>query len=290
MSYSITFRTEPRNVLVVKLSSRPLVNFPTASPSASDHGLKTLVKSLRVLELFRLDRPEWGASEVSRQLLIPVPTAHRILQVLADHGYLARVGRGRFRLGLAAIALGTRALSSSDLQTLLRPRLTDLAATTGETALLTVPADHGLSSLCVDRVESHHTLRLSLEIGRLTPLNAGASAKALLAFLPEEEIANRLSVPLPAVTPKTITDPERLRADLAETRRRGYAISMEETDPGAGGVAAPVRTTDGYAIAAIGVAGPLHRLGSARLRQVGGIVRRLARVAESDLGAVRPSS
>jgi len=124
----------------------------------------------------------------------------------------------------------------------------------------------------------------------LTPLNAGASAKAILAFLSEDEIANRLSVPLVAVTPNTITDPERLRADLAETRRRGYAISMEETDLGAGGVAAPVRTTDGYAIAAIGVAGPLHRLSDARLRQVGGIVRRLARVAESDLGAVRPPS
>jgi len=274
----------------VKLSAKPSVDLPKASSPASDHGLKTLAKSLLVLELFRHDRPEWGASEVSRQLLIPVPTAHRILQVLADHGYLARVGRGRFRLGLAAIALGTRALSSSDLQTLLRPRLTDLAAATGETALLTVPADHGLSSLCIDRVESHHTLRLSLEVGRLTPLNAGASAKALLAYLPEEEIANRLSVPLVAVTPNTITDPARLRADLEETRRRGYAISMEETDLGAGGLAAPVRTTDGHAIAAIGVAGPLHRLSDARLRQVGGIVRHLARVAESDLGAVRPSS
>jgi hypothetical protein len=78
-------------------------------------------------------------------------------------------------------------------------------------------------------------------------------------------------VPLAAVTPNTITDPERLQADLEETRRCGYAISMEETDQGAGGVAAPVRTTDGYAIAAIGVAGPLHRLSDARLGQIGGI-------------------
>ena len=238
-----------------------------------------------MLGLFGQDRPEWGASEVARHLAISVPTAHRLLVVLADHGYLARSGRGRFRLGLEAISLGRRALASIDLRSVLRPDLQTLAAASGETVLLTVPDEHALASLCIDRVESRHPLRLSLEVGRLTPLNAGASAKALLAFLPQSEIDDVLSRPLQRLTPSTITEPAVLRSELESIRERGYAISIEETDTAAWGVAAPVRTLDGYAIAALGLVGPLHRFTGDLSHELGEMVVDAAHKAERRLGA-----
>jgi DNA-binding IclR family transcriptional regulator len=252
--------------------------------SRSRETSSTVGKALIVLGLFGQDRPEWGASEVARQLQISVPTAHRLLMALADHGYLARFGRGRFRLGLEAISLGRRALASIDLRSVLRPDLQALAAEAGETALLTVLDEHALASLCIDRVESRHPLRLSLEVGRLTPLNAGASAKALLAFLPPNEIEDVLSQPLRRLTQATIADPVALRAELDSIRERGYAISVEETDAAAWGVAAPIRSLDGYAVAALGLVGPLHRLTGKLSHELGQLVVAAAHQAEHRLG------
>jgi DNA-binding IclR family transcriptional regulator len=80
-------------------------------------------KALHILSLFGPERPEWGASEVARELSVTVPTAHRLLNVLTHHGFLARFGRGRFRLGLEAISLGRRALASIDLRSVLHSDL-----------------------------------------------------------------------------------------------------------------------------------------------------------------------
>jgi DNA-binding IclR family transcriptional regulator len=253
--------------------------------STAREASSTVGKALVVLGLFDQDRPEWGASEVAREIDISVPTAHRLLMALAEHGYLARFGRGRFRLGIEAISLGRRALASIDIRSVLRPDLQALAAEGGETALLTVLDEHALASLCIDRVESRHPLRLSLEVGRLTPLNAGASAKALLAFLPPIEIEAVLGRPLERLTPATITNASALRAELESIRARGYAISVEETDAAAWGVAAPIRSLDGFAVAAIGLVGPLHRLSDERSDKLGHLVVAAAQRAEQRLGS-----
>lgn len=243
-------------------------------------------KALHILSLFGPERPEWGASEVARELSVTVPTAHRLLNVLTDHGFLARFGRGRFRLGLEAISLGRRALASIDLRSALRSDLQELAAAAGETALLTVPEEHVGASLCIDRVESSHPLRLSLDVGRLTPLHAGASAKVLLAYLRPDDIEQVLSRPLERLAPGTITDPDVLRTELVEIRERGYATSMEETDVAAWGVAAPLRSADGIAIAALGLAGPLHRFDTETSRRFGQLVVDAGHHAEGRLGSL----
>jgi DNA-binding IclR family transcriptional regulator len=217
---------------------------------------------------------------------VTVPTAHRLLNVLTDHGFLARFGRGRFRLGLEAISLGRRALASIDLRSALRSDLQELAAAAGETALLTVPEEHIGASLCIDRVESSHPLRLSLDVGRLTPLHAGASAKVLLAYLRPDDIEQVLSRPLERLAPGTITDSDVLRAELVEIRERGYATSMEETDVAAWGVAAPLRSADGIAIAALGLAGPLHRFDTETSRRFGQLVVDAGHHAERRLGSL----
>ena len=139
--------------------------------------------------------------------------------------------------------------------------------------------------MCIDRVESTHPLRLSLEVGRLTPLTAGASAKALLAFLPPTEIRVVLDRPMERLAPGTLTAPDALLEELEAIRQRGYATSREETDASAWGVAAPIRSRDGYAVAAIGLAGPLSRLSDRAWDEFGALVRTAASEAELRLGA-----
>jgi DNA-binding IclR family transcriptional regulator len=214
-----------------------------------------------VLDLFGAERPEWGTSEIARAAGLPVPTAHRILAALTGRKYLARDERTRrFRLGPAALDLGERARAVLDLRQAALPVLRRLARETDETALLTVPNDERDRSICLERVESSQPLRLSVEPGRRLPLHAGASQKALLAFLGEEEIERIAAGSLEQLCRATITDPEALRSNLAEARERGWAISFEETNIGVWGVAVPLLDVQGAAVAAIGLAGPSARL------------------------------
>jgi DNA-binding IclR family transcriptional regulator len=211
--------------------------------------------------LFGADQPEWGTSEVARAARLPVPTAHRILAALAGRRYLARDERSRrFRLGPAALELGGRARAVLDLRQAALPVLRRLARETDETALLTVPNSERDRSVCLERVESSQPLRLSVEPGRRLPLHAGASQKALLAFLAEEEIERVAAGSLERLCRATITDADALRANLAEVRACGWAISAEETNVGVWGVAVPLLDEGGTAVAAVGLAGPSARL------------------------------
>ncbi len=190
-----------------------------------------------------------------------MPTAHRILAALTGRRYLARDERTRrFRLGPAALELGGRARAVLDLRQAALPVLRRLARETDETALLTVPNSERDRSVCLERVESAQPLRLSVEPGRRLPLHAGASQKALLAFLAEEEIERVAAGSLERLCGATITDADALRANLAEVRERGWAISFEETNVGVWGVAVPLLDEDGTAVAAVGLAGPSARL------------------------------
>jgi len=244
-------------------------------------GPKVLEKTLRVLDLFTIERPTWSVTEVARELGMPTATAHRILRALEGRAYLAKAG-SRYRLGFAAIDLGRRATASVDLRSRLRSVLRTLAGSTGETALLTVYDENHHGSLCVDRIETTHSLRLTIEIGRVTPIHAGASAKALLAFLDPSVIEDVLSQPLEGLGPGTITDANALREQLAEIRRRGWASSYEENNVGAWGIAAPIMV-GGRLIASIGFAAPIARHSESEVRSLARLVREAAREAEMQL-------
>jgi DNA-binding IclR family transcriptional regulator len=106
-----------------------------------------------------------------------------------------------------------------------------------------------------------------------------------LAFLPEEELTTLLAeLPLTAITPHTVTDRKQLEAELAATRKRGYAVSSGERSPGAAAVAAPIRDGSGQPIAAIGVLGPSQRLTRRVLKELGYQVMQVAQKISAEFG------
>ncbi len=244
-------------------------------------GPKVLEKTLRVLDLFTIDRPSWSGSEIARELDLPTATAHRIVRALEDRSYLSKSASG-YRLGFAAVDLGRRALASVDLRSRLGTTLRDLARATEETALLTVYDESRNGSLCIDRIETTHSLRLSIEVGRVTPLHAGASAKALLAFLEQPIVDDVLARPLERLAPGTITDPQRLRRELEQIRSAGWASSYEENNVGAWGLAAPI-LSDGRVVASIGLAAPTARYSESGPRSLVKLVLEAAREGASIL-------
>jgi DNA-binding IclR family transcriptional regulator len=229
--------------------------------SRSQASLQVLERTFAILDLFTAERPEWTTTEIASACALPVPTAHRILATLQRRGFVAREDlTKRFRLGAAAVELGERARLVIDLRRIALPVLRRLARVTDETALLTVVGEDRNSSLCLERVESSQPLRLSVEPGRRLPLHAGASQKALLAFMRADEIERVVTRPLERLCRATITDAEALLGNLDEIRERGWAISFEETNVGVWGVAVPVLDRRGEIAASLGLAGPSARL------------------------------
>jgi DNA-binding IclR family transcriptional regulator len=229
--------------------------------------VKTIDRLVRVLECFTPEQSTWSLTEMASQLDLPKSTLHRFLVGLETHGILRRdADDKKWRLGHRLFIWGSLAADSTGLRQVARPVMRKLAGETGETAILTVY--HNQQVICTDKVETGHPVRLALEVGARRACHAGASSKILMAHLPAEEIQAIIrDTGLPKLCTNTITDPDKLTTELARIRERGYATSLEETDLGAWGVAAPVRDWTGQVAGAIGVAGPTLRYGKDRIRQ-----------------------
>jgi len=261
----------------------------TAVPvGARPGGLQILERAFAILEVFSAEHPEWRATEIARELSLPVPTTHRILTALSRLGYTRQdPSTRRFRLGPAAVRLAERAQAGSDLAAVARETLRRLTEATGETALLTVVSPDRTRGVCLERVETSQPLRLSVQPGRQLPLHAGASQKVLLAFMRPEEIERIATGPLEALCHATITDGELLRHELASIRTQGWASSFEETNIGVWGVAVPVLSPTGIACA-VGIAGPSPRLSTGRVRRDLLLVHEAARSIATALGLRTP--
>lgn len=247
--------------------------------------VKTVDRLVRILESFSLEQPTWSLTELGARLGLPKSTLHRFLVSLESHGILRRdSGDKRWRLGYRLFLWGSLAAESTGLRYIARPIMRNLVAATGETAILTVY--HEQEIICIEKVETSHSVRMTLAVGTRRCPHAGASSKILMAYLPEEEIqAIVRDKGLPRLCTNTITDSDELVAELARIRKRGYAKSCEETDRGAWGVATPIRDWKGEVVAAIGVAGPSSRFTDELVQQYVTLCRQAAHQMSTLLNA-----
>jgi DNA-binding IclR family transcriptional regulator len=247
--------------------------------------VKILDKALRVLMLFSPEQPEWGVSAVSREVGMSKSTVHRILRVLEQHGFVTQnADTRRFRLGLAGIELGRRAQAGMELRRVALPIMEQLSAMSGETVLLQVVSPEGDRVVCIERVQQRRGLRLILDVGSTAPLYAGCSSKVLLAYLDKETVDTVLKGRLRPLASHTTTDAAQIRAQLVEIRRKGYAVSFEETDEGVAGVSFPIRDARDRVVASLTISGPLTRVNAATIDHYTGIVRDGARRIAAELG------
>lgn len=229
--------------------------------------VKTLNRLVEVLDCFTREQPAWSLADLSIRLHIPKSTLHRVITALETHGILRRdLDDKRWRLGYHLVTWGSVAAESTTLRDLAKPAMRELMNASGETAILTVY--HEGEVICLDICETPQPVQLRLAVGTRRPAHAGASAKVLMAYLPSTETAAIVRERgLTKLWTNTISTWEELQADLECIVRQGYAVSLEETDPGAWGVATPVRDSRGRVVAAIGLAGPATRFGDDKVQQ-----------------------
>jgi DNA-binding IclR family transcriptional regulator len=225
---------------------------------------QTLERGLQILVCLADAEAPLTVTDVAARVLMPKSSVYRFLLALRAYGLAEETERGRYHLGTRALALGQAARKHLNLPRLCRPLMQDLAHATGESVILTVIRwPYGV---CIERVESAHPVRLTMEPGTVTALHAGASCKVLLAFA-DPGLRERYlrETPLHRYTEGTTIDPEVLRRQLREIRAHGYAITADEVDVGSSGVAVPILGIDDDLVAGLSIAGPTVRLDAAMI-------------------------
>ena len=198
------------------------------------------------------------------------PTAHRLAAALEAHRLVGRDEAGRYRLGLRLLGWAGAIRAELGLVEAALPVLGALRDETGESAQLFVR--DGDARLCVAASERPAGLRDTVPVGAVLPIDRGSGGKVLLAFGPDGlgGAAGRF----PAVDP----------AELETIRRRGWAASVAEREDGVCSVSAPVLDSGGQVHAALGVSGPINRLGRQPGKALAGPVMAAARELERRAG------
>lgn len=225
---------------------------------AAEQRVEAVERALMLLEAFADGTRSLTLADLSGRSGLYPSTALRLAGSLIRFGYLARGPDGSYRLGPSLFRLGALYRAGYDLAEQVRPALARLVARTGETGCFYVrEADR---RICLFREASPRPIRLHVEEGAAMPLDRGASAHVLMAFT-----GGRLPVH------------ERVRAD-------GVAISLGERDPETAAVAAPVFGAEGRLLGALGVSGPVQRLGRAEAEAMAPVIMEEARGLSRRLG------
>jgi IclR family transcriptional regulator, acetate operon repressor len=221
--------------------------------------LQSVATALRVFETVARQQPI-GLSELSRQTGVNKSTVQRCLQTLSDQGWLRSEDElsPKWVITARILSLGSHVKDGVSLSQVAMPMMMRLRDTTQENVHLAVPEVY--DSVLLERLESPHPIRIFYAIGSRVPLNAAATGKAMLAYWDPEALDSFLAVGLRRMTEATIVDARRLRQQLAEVRRRGWASTVNELDDGASAVAAPILNPHGKPIAAVSVSAPTSRM------------------------------
>jgi DNA-binding IclR family transcriptional regulator len=239
----------------------------------------TIDRALAVLDVLA-DRGEpMGITEIATRIGLPKSVVHYHLSALVRNRYVATHDR-RYGLGYAAVRLGRNGYAHADLRARANPFMTSLREATGET--VTLSALVGRERIYADQLVSSHEIKMAVELGRPYPLHAGASGKAILAFLSKQTQADLLAAPLARLTARTVTDRAALESELAAIRKTGTAASRSERQHGAASVAAPI--FDGPAvIGAMSVCGPEYRFDDATVERYRPLVKTAAAQVSGDI-------
>lgn len=217
------------------------------------------------------------------------PTAHRLAAALEAHRLVGRDGAGRYRLGLRVLAWAGAVSAEFGLAEAARPVLQALRDETGESAQLFVR--DGDRRLCVAASERPSGLRDTVPVGAVLPIERGSGGKVLLAYAIEgaSGAGTRAGGSRLAAAEAHGADSRFAGVDLAELetiRRRGWAVSVAEREEGVCSVSAPVLDSAGRIHAALGVSGPINRLGRQPGRHLSAPVVAAARELERRAGLV----
>lgn len=247
--------------------------------------LQTIQKIGPVLDLFTVEKPEWGVSEVAEAIGVARSSAHALLSSLVETGLLQCKDRGRYRIGWRVLELSETLCGTVNVRSVARPVLERLVEEYGETAHLAIMERSRV--LYIDKVIGTHMVNvIGARVGAQLEPHCSAVGKVLLAHCSDAEIKQFVArASLRRLTSTTITDPSRLCEELTTARRAGVAYDVGEAVSDMHCVAAPVRDGMGMVVAAVSLSVPSNRFVRARAE-----LTRAIRMAGAEITAMLSSA
>lgn len=225
----------------------------------SNRFVEVVLKALEILDCFS-EEPALSLRQIMDRTGLARSRTMRITGTLISRGYLFfDPVSGNYTLGSRLLSLGNAFEHNNSMLGIVRPILKHLVEKTGESSTFSIVEAE--ERVVLAREEGIHNIRYTIREGQRMPLHAGAASKALLAFGPKEVLESVLGPDrLEAITPKTITDINKLKKSLAEIRKQGFAESTGENTPGSQAMAAPVFDYSNRLVGVLSVSGPSNRL------------------------------
>lgn len=228
--------------------------------SVKDSSVKSVSRALKILGAFSFEQPDLSLNDLSKITGFYKSTILRQIDTLLEEGFLIKDSdNGRYWLGAKVYLLGQIFAQSSNLLRIAGPILKEVAEKLQETTGIFVIDT--FERMCLRAVSGPHFIRATFETGHRMPIYAGASGKVLLAFSPDSFLKRVIKeTGLRRLTKLTITDPAKLRSELAKIRKNGWAISKGERVPSAFTISVPVFGSNDSLVCSLTTSGPSDRL------------------------------
>lgn len=245
--------------------------------------IQSVDRALSLLEALAEAGGEASLTDLSRRTRLNVSTCHHLLSTLVNWGYVAKVpGRRSYALGARVLYLGNACLRQVDLPRRAQSYIDRINVVTGETVHLAVLQADNIVTLV--KREARHAVRVDTGmVGRSDAPHATATGKAMIAWLPEDQI-RRMVPDLKRFTDKTITDFDTLLEELRHVRRNGVAMDREEFQPGVICVGSAIRDHAGAVVGALSASAPSMRATDEHLALIRQEVTAAANALSAELG------
>jgi IclR family acetate operon transcriptional repressor len=259
----------------------------SAQPPLAGGSVQALDRGLALLEILA-EEDGLTLTELGRRSGVSASTVHRVLLTLESRRYVSHdTERGLWLVGVSAFKIGSAFLRNRRIASMGRATMHALMEASGETVNLGIE-DNG-EVVFISQVESHDTLRAFFRAGSRGAMHSSGVGKALLAEFPEHRVRQICAARrLERFTDQTLTDLAGLLRELAEGRRRGWAVDDEERTLGMRCVGAPIFNEHAEAIAGVSISGPAVRVTQRRLDAFGPMVRRAADEITLSIGGQLP--
>jgi len=228
--------------------------------------VQSLDRVFLIIELLSLHPQGLPLAEICAHTDLPKGTASRLLQSLIQNAYAFQdPDSKKYRLTMRMFEIGSRVVGGANILSIARPYLENLSQISEEAVHLVSRVNDEVVYLYKEEATTS-IVRMSSCVGLHNPMYCTGVGKAVMAFLPDEEIKAIWSRTKPIqFTPTTITTYERMREEIEEIRKRGYALDNEEHEHGVRCIAAPVLDMSGSPIAAISISAPLEHMTDAKV-------------------------
>src|SRR5690554_4726164 len=234
--------------------------------------VRAVERALDLLICFT-DESDLGLTELATRVGLHKSTVHRLLASLEGKGFIIRdPASEKYKLGYRVWELSANLMQSDDMSVVLLPEMERLRDDVGETISLYVRDGH--ERIRIQAVQSKQAVRRVAPVGARLPLVVGASSKILVAYADkanQDELLEEIAWPVGLTR-------SAFEKQLVHIREVGYATSIEEREPGAAAVAAPIFNRAGQLVAALSISGPANRLTADKMREQANMIIESARL------------